>query len=183
MVFAKIKSQVGSFDLIRENFSKLGIWLENSENQRDIVFGHSAFLDNEHQVVEGGIIARIRQKRDKKVLELKEIKRQEGAIELKFDIQDINSIKEFLKKLGFEEAFEIEKQREKYGYKQFSVCLDDVKSLGRFIEIEKIVNKPEEKEKAMNECKDLLNFLSPSAKIETKKYGDLMQDIINSRKA
>ena len=103
-------------------------------------------------MVEGGIIARIRQKGDKKVLELKEIKRQEGAVELKSDITDINLIKEFLKKLEFEEAFEVEKQREHYGYKQFKICLDDVKVLGKFMEVEKIVDKPEEKEKAMLEC-------------------------------
>ena len=46
MIEVEVKARLDSFDEVRENFSKLGVWLENSEVQRDIIFGHSKFLDN-----------------------------------------------------------------------------------------------------------------------------------------
>lgn len=182
MIEVEIKARITSFDEVRENFAKLGVWLEGKEIQRDFIFGNEKFLDSEKKVVEGGIIARIRQANNRVFLELKEIKRQDGAIEIKSEITDIALMKSFLEKLGFKEAFVIEKLREIYGYKGFKLCLDEVIGLGRFIEIEKMVNKPEEKAKARQECLDLLKFLAENPVIEDKKYGDLMQELINSKK-
>jgi len=182
MIEVEVKARLDNFDEVRENFSKLGVWLETKELQKDIIFGKEKDLDNEHKLKEGAIMARIRQKNDKVIICFKEVDRALGRFESESEAPDLETAKRFLKKLEFEEAFEIEKLRENYGYKKFSIALDEVKELGRFIEIEKIVNKTEERERAMSECLDLLNFLSPSAKIERNKYGDLMQDLINSKK-
>jgi adenylate cyclase class 2 len=182
MIEVEVKARLRSFDDVRENMAKLGVWLEGTATQIDTQFGHEKFLDSEHKIIEGGILARIRQEGSKKILEFKEINRKEGAIELKFEITDIDLAKEFLKKLGFEEAFKIEKSREKYGYKNFIINLDNVTGLGKFIEIEIIVAEPKEKDKAMKECLDLLNFLLPNVQIENKKYGDIMQELINQGK-
>ena len=183
MIEVEIKAKLENFDEVRDNFSKLGVWLENSEKQLDIMFGKEEFLDEEHKLKEGSIMARIRQKGDKVVVCFKEINRKHGEFEAEFETPDLEHAKRFLEKLGFEEAFSIEKQRENYGYKKFSIALDDVKELGKFIEIEKIVNKQEEKDKALQECIDLLKFLYPGAKIEKNKYGDMMQDRINAKKS
>ncbi len=183
MIEVEVKAQLESFDIVRENFSKRGVWLEGKENQVDIIFGQDRFLDSEHKLKEGSIMARIRQKGQKVVVCFKEINRGKGEFEAEFEAPDLETAKRFLEKLEFKEAFKIEKLRENHKYKNFKICLDEVKDLGKFIEIERIVNKPEEKEKAMNECKDLLNFLCPNAKPENKKYGDLMQDLINAKKS
>lgn len=42
----------------------------------------------------------------------------------------------FLKTLGFEFELVIVKHREMWTYESFSICFDDVKGLGQFIEIE-----------------------------------------------
>ncbi len=65
-----------------------------------------------------------------------------------------------------------------------SICLDKVKELRKFIEIEKMISidNEKEKQKAKQECLDLLNYLSPNSMITNKKYGNLIQEIMNERK-
>lgn len=130
-------------------------------------------------IVEGGLNARIREVNNKKLLEFKEISRQKGGIEITSELDDVGEGIKFLKKLKFEEAFTISKSRDLYSYKDFTISLDDVEQLGNFIEIEKMITLAEEKEKARDECLDLLKILSPNSEIENRKYGDLMQEIIN----
>lgn len=181
MIEVEIKAKLNSFDDVRQNMAKLGVWLENNESQRDIMFGKDEFLDEERKLKDGSIMARIRQSGKKTVICFKEVNRKEGELEVEFEMPDMESAKRFLEKIGFKEAFEIEKLRETYGYKNFKVALDMVKELGKFIEVEKIVGKQEEVEKARKECLELLSFLMPEAKIENQKYGDLMQDLINKK--
>jgi len=85
----------------------------------------------------------------------------------------------FLNKLGFKETFTIDKHRESFSYKDFVIDLDSIDKLGNFIEIEKTISSADEKEEAREECINLLNSISPNSKIENKKYGDLMQELIN----
>ena len=54
--------------------------------------------------------------------------------------------------------------------------------MGKFIEVEKIIPNEEEKDRARQECIGLLNKLAPDLEIEDKKYGDMMQDLINQGK-
>jgi adenylate cyclase, class 2 len=87
-----------------------------------------------------------------------------------------------LKKLGFKEAFTIKKTREIYSCRGFTVCLDKVEKLGNFIEIEKEIISEEKVKETRNECLDFLKKISPGIEIENRKYGDLMQDLINGKK-
>lgn len=182
MIEVELKARISDFSDIKVKLNGIGASLLKSSNEIDMIFGISKFLDSEHKVIEGGLIARIRQRDDKKILEFKEIQREKGGIELKIEVSDINAIKNFLAKLDFEEAFTIKKVRETYTYKDFKICLDEVDQLGKFIEVEKIISFENEKEKARNDCLALLNDLVPNAIIENKKYGDLMQEIINNKK-
>jgi adenylate cyclase, class 2 len=183
MIEVEIKSRLNSFDDVRQNMAKLGVWLENSESQMDVMFGKDEFLDEEHKLKDGSIMARIRQSGKKIVVCFKEVNKKEGELEIEFEMPDMESAKRFLEKIGFKEAFKIEKSRETYVYKKFKVALDMVKDLGKFIEVERMVNTQEEMEKARKECLELLSFLVPEAKIDNQKYGDLMQDFINKRNA
>jgi len=179
MIEVEIKARVNDFNNIKETLDEKGAKFIKSVDQTDKIFGLSKFLDSENKVVEGGIIARIREKEGKKILEFKEISRQKGGIELKFEISDIDSIKKFLSKLDFKEAFTVKKTRELYSYKNFTICLDIVYQLGKYIEIEKMVVTLDEKEKTRDDCLNLLKELAPISEIENRKYGDIIQEMIN----
>jgi len=180
----EVRSKIDDFSKIKDALNKIGAVFIDSEKQIDKIFGASKFLDSEHKIIEGGIVARIREIKDKRTLELKEILREKGGIELSCPVSSIKIAEKMLKKLDFEEAFTVSKLRESYSYKDFTICLDNVEQLGNFIEVEKIIleDGKEEKDKARNECMEVLKVLSPNAEIENRKYGDLMQDLINQRK-
>ena len=152
------------------------------KKQIDKIFGHPMFLDSKNMIVEGGLVARIRKIDDEEKLEFKEISRKTGGIEICSRLDNMDEGLKFLDKLNFKESFTVSKERTLYKYKGFSVCLDRVEHLGNFIEIEKLISKEEDKEKTKDECLELLQSLGLDYKIENRKYGDLMQEIINNKK-
>jgi len=182
MIEVEIRAKVDNFDNIKKKLEEMKAVHQKSVHQIDKIFGHPMFLDSKNMIIEGGIVPRIRSVNNKCLLEFKEICRTSGGIELKSELSNIDLGIIFLNKLGFKEAFTIDKKRESYKYKNFVIDLDNVDKLGNFIEIERIVNLPEEKESARQECINLLALISPNSKIENKKYGDLMQELINKNR-
>ncbi len=180
MIEVEVRARIDSFDDVRKVLDSRGAKLIKSSSQVDKVFGLDKFLDNECKVHEGGISARIREEDGKTKVQFKEISRIKGAgIELSSEVGDMSLAVEFLEKLDFKECFTSRKKRDKYSFDSFIICLDDVELLGTFIEIEKMVDSSDMKEKAKEECLTLLEDVAPSSVPEERKYGDLMQDIIN----
>ncbi len=179
MIEVEIRAGVNSFDEIKKELEKIKACYFKSVHQIDKIFGHPMFLDSKNMIIEGGIVPRIRSVNNKCSLEFKEIRRMSGGIELKSDIDNIQEGVDFLKKLGFSEAFTIDKYREFYKYKDFTICLDKVDKLGCFIEIEKMIKSAGEEKSVREKCVEVLGLISPDSKIENRKYGDLMQEFIN----
>ena len=180
MIEVEVKARVDSFREIRQALGEKARFM-GSTHQSDAIFGHPSFLDSESKIVEGGIVSRIRESGDSKVLEFKEVRRDGKALELKHEITDPAKIREFLDKLGFKEAFTINKVRETYLYRDFLVCLDTVEQLGQFIEVEANLGPEKDPGEAWKQCLDVLREFAPQAEVESRKYGDLMQDIINKK--
>ena len=178
----EIRAKINSSGQIEKSLEKIRAELVKSEGQTDKVFGAAKFLDSEHKIIEGGVSARIREVNGKSRLEFKEILREKGGIELSCAIPSIEIGEKMLKKLDFEEAFTIKKKRKVYSYNGFTICLDEVENLGNFIEIEREVTVEGEIEKTRNECISLLEKIAPGSKIENRKYGDLMQELIDQQK-
>lgn len=182
MIEVEIRARIDNIEEIKNKLTEIDAEFIKTEKQIDRVFGHSQFLDSNNFVIEGGLSARIRQVDNKVSLDFKEILRKSGGIEISSGLASVDAGLRFLKKLKFEEAFTVSKSRENYSYKNLIICLDDVEFLGKFIEIEKTVELSEDKGKAREECLALLNKIGPNLKIENRKYGDLMQEIINKNK-
>jgi len=181
MIEVEVKARVQTFRGIREAIGEKARFL-GSSHQKDTIFGNPKFLDHERKIIEGGIVPRIREEGDRKVLEFKEIRRERGGLELRCEIKDAHAIKEFLGKLGFHEAFAISKIREAYLYRDFFVCLDTVENLGQFIEVERTVASELQAGEARKLCLEILKELAPDSETEYRKYGDMMQEIINRGK-
>jgi len=180
MIEVEVRARVETFRGIRESLGEKARFL-GSTHQSDTIFGHPNFLDSENKVIEGGLVSRIRESGDRKVLEFKEIRRSGGALELKHEVTDPVKIREFLEKLGFREAFTINKVRETYLYRDFLVCLDSVEGLGKFIEVERAAANEQEAEGIWKQCFDILREFAPDSETEHRKYGDMMQDMINQK--
>jgi adenylate cyclase class 2 len=178
MLEVEVRGRISSFDKVKEVLHEKARFMGHS-HQVDRIFGNPKFLDSEHKIIEGGIVARIREEGEKRLLEFKQVKRTGGALEIRHDISHSEPIKEFLESLGFQEAFSIRKFRDSYLYRDFLVCLDTVEQLGNFIEVEKAVASEQESGEARRQCFDILKELAPEAETEHRKYGDMMQDLIN----
>lgn len=182
MIEVEIKAKVQDLKPVKEKLKELNAEFVGTEKQADHIFGRAKDLDKEHKIIEGYFSARIRERGDKRHVEFKEIKRAGVSMEFSAPLASLESGFNFLEKLDFEKAFNISKVREIYKYKDFEISLDNVEQLGFFIEIEHLSKKDDDKTKALKECQDLLNIIAPSAIVEHKKYGDLMQELINDKK-
>ena len=182
MIEVEIRAKIGNIDSVKEHLNLIDAQFVNNIEQIDRIFGHPKFLDENTKIIEGGLSARIRGVNNVFKLEFKEIVRQGGGIEVSAELDDANEGIELLEKLDFEEAFVISKTRDIYKYNDFEIAIDQVKELGSFIEIEKMVNSKEEINQARQDCIELLDKISSGAKITDEKYGDMMQNIINKDK-
>ncbi|OIO61992.1 class IV adenylate cyclase [Candidatus Woesearchaeota archaeon CG_4_10_14_0_2_um_filter_33_10] len=182
MIEIEIKAEVKDIEKVKDNLKKADARFIKTEEQVDRIFGHSMFLDENKFITEGGLSARIRQVNDKKQIDFKEITRDKAGIEVSAEIGSVEDGLRFLKKLGFEEAFTLKKSRDVFQYNDFTICLDKVDKLGNFIEIEKLVYSNSEEEKIRQGCMELLNKLAPGSQVERRKYGDLIQELLNKDK-
>ncbi len=179
MIEVEIRARVKDFEDVKKELEKIDSVFIKSEDQMDRIFGHEKFLDSNKMIIEGGFVSRIRKIDNKIALEFKEISRQGAGIEISSELHSVDAGLKLLEKLGFKESFTVSKNRETYSNRDFTVCLDKVDKLGNFIEVEKLIDSIDKKEEAKNECINILNKISPGSKMEPRKYGDLMQELIN----
>jgi len=177
----EIRAKISDLKGIRERIISLGAEAVKTEKQVDSVFGRKVDLDKEHKIIDGHFSARIRQKDNNTALEFKEIKRDGAGIELSCPLSRYEDGINFLDQMGFQEAFTITKNREIFELDNFELSLDQVDKLGDYLEIEHKFYDRAEKEQALAECQELLGKIDPKASIEPRKYGDLMQELINSK--
>lgn len=181
MIEVEIKAKINNKEEIKKCLENIGAKFIKTVRQIDKIYGHPNFLDDNHMIIDGSVVPRIRAVNDTNILEFKEIIREGGGFEIKSNLSNIDVGVSLLQKLGFNEAFTIDKTRDYYVYNDFEICVDDVDKLGLYIEIEKQVMTPEEKNQAREDCINLMNKLSPDLTIEPRKYGDLIQEIINQK--
>ncbi|MBD3313781.1 class IV adenylate cyclase [Candidatus Woesearchaeota archaeon] len=179
MIEVEIKARIKDIRAIKTQLDQLGAERIKTLKQVDKVLLHPDFLDHEGKVIEGGVVSRIRTVDGRHCFEMKEIRRKAGGIEIKSDVSSPEAVVAILEKLGFREEFTVRKQRTKYTYNGFTIALDDVDTLGHFIEIEKILDNKDSEESVMQACRELLEAITKDYEIEDQKYGDLIIEKMN----
>ncbi|MFH1656697.1 MAG: class IV adenylate cyclase [Candidatus Nealsonbacteria bacterium] len=84
---------------------------------------------------------------------------QDYADEYETEILQPDELRKILKFLDFRKSITVNKRREIWKCRDFEVCLDDVKGLGKFIEVEAIGNFKNVKE-AKNGCIDFFKKIN-----------------------
>lgn len=130
----EIKFKVEDIDGLKEKLASYGSKLSEELHQKDTVFVNNL---EDTTSSEGKMFVRIRSVNGKNELNLK--KQSKDIInskEIEFEVSDYNGAYDFLDTLGLKEWVIVEKIRVTGKYEEFNVCIDTVKHLGSFIEIE-----------------------------------------------
>lgn len=153
----EIKFKVDDIEKFKQDIISKGCTLSEVLNQKDIIylFDLSDTLKGPDKVV-----VRVRNVNGKSELNLKrKSKINFQAEEIEFGVEDQDKANKFLLNLGLKEWVTVEKKRVYTRYKDFNICIDEVKRLGSFVEIEIVTeesDKPEYFEKEiLNVAKEL----------------------------
>ncbi len=130
----EIKFQINNTEKLLKKLKSLQCKFSEPINQKDIIFVPNL---NDTENGEGKIFIRLRKQNEKKIITLK---KQSKVImqnkEIEFEIGDMDKAKDLLETVGFKEWVTVEKMRIETTYQGFNICIDQVKRLGDFIEIE-----------------------------------------------
>ena len=89
--------------------------------------------------------------------------------ELETTVGDAGICREILESIGFSPVPEVEKVRKHFQKDEITACVDSVKNLGDFLELEWIVSEEKEREAALGELGKILKMLGYSMTDTTRK--------------
>lgn len=155
----EIKFRVDNLDIIKDKLKQEGCILSEELYQKDTVFVPTL---SDTSNGEGKMFVRVRNVNGKSELNLK---KQSSSIiqskEIEFEVSNYDSAYDFLETIGLHKWVTVEKKRITTKYKDFNICIDEVKRLGNFIEIEILTNeedRTEYYEKIILECAECLGI-------------------------
>lgn len=180
-VEVEVKIKVNDFEDIEYRLLDGGALLEEIVRQRDRYFQHPSRDFNETDEA-----LRIREDGDRFYLTYKGPKfdpKSKTRVELNTEISSVKNITHTLEQLGFREVGVVSKERKIYLYNELQFCLDNVESVGLYVEVEKIIpdksHYEKERELIFKTIKEM--GLNPE-KNERKSYLELLLDKIKTKK-
>jgi len=154
---------------LRKKLLAIGAVLEKAKTQVDVYYNHPSKV-----LVESGQYLRVRIAGDKKTLahhiNLADGINDECEVEMDAD----GEIEMLLGRLGFPKLGVIDKERDQYRLGEFNICLDAVKDIGNFVEIEMEVEKNSDQKETVKKCWQLAEKLGFTKK---DKFGYWLCDI------
>lgn len=169
----EVKARVSNLAELTKKLEGLGVTLSEPIIQHD-----ETFTDENHgdykEFVSGRNILRIRENDGKFIFTLKQsLSNELDSIEKETEITNPKEFRDALILMGYKPAVEIHKVRRKAKYRDYEICLDEVKELGSFIEVEKMTD--EDTEKVQDELFAFLESLGVSKENrETHGYDTLL---------
>ena len=137
----EVKAKVSDFGKVKQGLIQMGCAFSDPIIQDDMTFVDSSYGPYD-EFQPGKNILRIRKNDGKYIFTIKQPQRNEmDVIERETEISDPEEFKEALLLMGYKQMVEIHKTRVKTKYKDYEICLDEVKDLGSFTEVEKITEE------------------------------------------
>lgn len=169
----EIKAKVGDLGEIRKKLLDLGVVFTNSEQQDDSFFKPNG-REMEDQAP-GSSIVRIRRGKNSSFLNMKEMTPESGVWkEHETEITNPDETRRIIEKMGYSHIFDINKTREKGSIGCINVCLDNIKQLGKYIELEILGDNVDE---AKQKILELLNKIAINeSQIEQRGYARIISE-------
>lgn len=164
----EIKAYCNDLDKVKEKLVDLGAVFQKNENENDMYFNHPCkdFGETDEAL-------RIRTVDNLHILTYKGPKLSKSSkarVEQETVIEDVRSLNIILQNLGFVESGQVEKSRDYYSFEGIDICLDRIKSLGDFVELELKGDNIEVVEKKLYDLAEKLTL----SKFERRSYLELL---------
>lgn len=157
----EVKARVTNLEELEKKIEALGISLSEPIIQNDETFADN-YYGNYADFQPGKNILRIRESNGEYIFTIKQSQKNElDCIERETEIIDPKEFREALLLMGYKPRVQIHKVRRKAKYKDYEICLDEVKGLGSFVEVEKITDD-ENADKVQDELFSFLESLGVS---------------------
>jgi adenylate cyclase class 2 len=135
----EVKAEVGDLNIVKIELEKIGCVFGDPIVQEDTIFVN--FDTDFTKFMTDTNFLRIRKTKDKIFFTLKRPQSNElDSIEVETEISDADQMVEAIVHLGYHEAVKVCKTRTKTIYNDMEICLDEVREIGSFIEVEKITD-------------------------------------------
>ena len=153
----EVKARVKNFDQVINKLKDLGCEIPKPIIQDDKIFVDKKYGDYVSLHI-GSNILRIRTVNgDKSYFTLKQsVKNELDCIEKQTQIQNPQEMLDALNMMGYVNVVSVYKKRQKIKYQDYTICLDQVRNLGNYIEVEKLFNDDSELDGVQEE---IFNFL------------------------
>ncbi len=132
----ELKAYYDDEDELRRKLESLGAVFVSRLEEEDVYFSHPS-----RDFAETGEAFRIRKSGNDFCFTYKGPRQSSGIKvreEIEFSIGDYSAAYAMIEKLSFMPRGRVKKVREIFNYSDFTICLDDVEEVGKFIEVEKI---------------------------------------------
>ncbi|MBI2409694.1 class IV adenylate cyclase [Candidatus Kaiserbacteria bacterium] len=133
----EVKARVRDAEAVVAKLADLGCALSEPITQDDFVYNKIGVDPKDHS--HGTPVLRIRVQGERTIFTLKKNRSNElDCIEKEIDVSDKDILADIFELLGYEKTIEVHKMRRKGAINGYEVCLDEVRDLGTFIEVEKM---------------------------------------------
>lgn len=135
----EVKAKIKSPKDIIAKLKKLGCKISKPIIQDDTIFARYHGSSTRHH--SGENILRIRRANNKILFTVKQSQKNElDCIEHEISVDDAKETRSIIEMLGYKEKVRVCKTRIKTRYNGWEICVDEVKGLGNFMEVEEITN-------------------------------------------
>ena len=136
----EVKAKVKNSDLLLKRLKELGTKLSDPVSQNDIVYAFGDWESN--QSINDRNILRIRQEDGRALLTLKRPGINElDSREEESEVSNPNAVEAMLLLMNYREVVRVSKVRRTANHEGMQICLDEVRGLGTFVEVERMVDE------------------------------------------
>lgn len=161
MLEVEVKAKINCIEDFIQKLKEINGKFLKEEKQKDVYFNHPVrdFAKTDEAIR----IRKISEGLNEKFYLTYKGKKIDNETKTREEFESIcdEEIFDIFERLGFKKFAEIEKVRKYYKHKNFEICIDEVKDLGNFVEIES---------KNLNDVEEIFNLL--------KKFGIKKEDTI-----
>ncbi len=159
----EVKLRVKDLTAVEQKLKEIGCVLTEPIRQEDTIYTKEGSTDEFEAAKRGHVALRIRRQDDGAIFTLKQQQTGEtDNIEYETKVGDPEATHNILKLLGYAPQVEVKKMRRKGKLQGYEICLDEVESLGTFVELEKLTSEDADPEKVKEELLQVLESLGLS---------------------